>query len=460
MWQEILAIDCRLSEKRMAASSNRGREDKDLRPLYLKRRLQLLKAQQKPLNFENQDPDSQPVMRNKKYISLRVKLLKKQFGLPNDLVSLRSLSLAASPASQDTNYNNPKGQQHQHSLEESAAERAAYNGVLHVLEHPSGLSSSSRLLFGHNDSSMLICGTGNGLLHIYNLNKTKKEEEKLVVCQNGPVADFDLSESNELLVASGHDGSVLLWDAQTGKELRKLDNILPRSAHVWACRFLPRNNNLIVCALSTGVLQILNVSTGKFCCDGSGALLLGRALCVAMNSVGNLVWVGNDRGYIESFRINCATGKIQKGCRVQAHCPSRPVTSLTARTLVGKITTDPCLMATLAHTDQLCLFRITDEFGTILPFRSFSESATTLPTSTALMCATIAPILSSRQGTVCVAGCGDGSLLFFDLEKDSRPCINKLLGHSNAVIAVNFSHDESYLASADQTGQLIVWKKS
>ena len=106
MWQEIVAIDTKLNDYRMMDS-------KDLRPLYLKRRLQLLqnKAQNQPLSGrksvsntapphvnspEFPDPD-QYVMRNKKYISLRVKLLKKQFGLPSDLVSLRSLSLSPTP---------------------------------------------------------------------------------------------------------------------------------------------------------------------------------------------------------------------------------------------------------------------------------------------------------------------------------------------------------------------------
>lgn len=88
MWQEILAIDSKFNDRRMM-------EAKDLRPLYLKRRLQLLQGQtnsqsrkvNKP-EIECSDPD-QYVMRNKKYISLRVKLLKKQFGLPSDLTSLR-----------------------------------------------------------------------------------------------------------------------------------------------------------------------------------------------------------------------------------------------------------------------------------------------------------------------------------------------------------------------------------
>jgi WD40 repeat protein len=65
-----------------------------------------------------------------------------------------------------------------------------------------------------------------------------------------------------------------------------------------------------------------------------------------------------------------------------------------------------------------------------------------------------------RQGTLAVAGAEDGALLFFDLERDSRPCINKLLGHANSVIALGFSHDESLLASSDSKNQIIVWRKS
>ena len=69
MWQEIVAIDTKINDHRMM-------ESKDLRPLYLKRRLQLL--QNKAQNHtqprksvvshpEYPDPD-QYVMRNKKYI--------------------------------------------------------------------------------------------------------------------------------------------------------------------------------------------------------------------------------------------------------------------------------------------------------------------------------------------------------------------------------------------------------
>ena len=59
-----------------------------------------------------------------------------------------------------------------------------------------------------------------------------------------------------------------------------------------------------------------------------------------------------------------------------------------------------------------------------------------------------------------MAGAEDGSLLFFDLERDSRPCINKLLGHTEPVAALGFSYDESLMASSDHKNQMIIWRKS
>ena len=159
MWQEIVAIDTKLNDYRMMDS-------KDLRPLYLKRRLQLLqnKAQNQPQSRKSvsnstapqlvgnspefPDPD-QYVMRNKKYISLRVKLLKKQFGLPSDLVSLRSLSLSpalsvqtAQSASKSLNFHVEKNQ------ENSSTQHQDYNGVHYVIElEQAPLAAGTRLLF-------------------------------------------------------------------------------------------------------------------------------------------------------------------------------------------------------------------------------------------------------------------------------------------------------------------------
>ena len=117
MWQDVFAVDSRVCEARFDSMS--AEKKRDLKPLYLKRRLQLLQASHqhgkpdiephkeddKTLSDENAPKDGNtdyitseayhPVMRNKRYISLRVKLLKRQFGLPADVLSLKSLSLSS-----------------------------------------------------------------------------------------------------------------------------------------------------------------------------------------------------------------------------------------------------------------------------------------------------------------------------------------------------------------------------
>ena len=96
MWQDILAVDSKVSQLRPAMA-----QDKELRPLYLKRRLQLLQEQQRKLQPEVNSSNGGGPIRNKKYLSLRVKLLKRQFGIPSDVLSLRSLSLSGNPVSVD-----------------------------------------------------------------------------------------------------------------------------------------------------------------------------------------------------------------------------------------------------------------------------------------------------------------------------------------------------------------------
>lgn len=135
---------------------------------------------------------------------------------------------------------------------------------------------------------------------------------------------------------------------------------------------------------------MLNVSTGKFSNQDS-AHMLGKTVAVTMNATGSVLWAANDRGYIESFRVDSSTGKLQKGCRVQANRIGKSVTSMTARTSISKITRDPCLLATFESSDQLGLFRITDDFGTLVLFKSFSSGS-----GANLRCAIIAPILSYR----------------------------------------------------------------
>ena len=68
-------------------------------------------------------------------------------------------------------------------------------------------------------------------------------------------------------------------------------------------------------------------------------------------------------------------------------------------------------------------------------------------------------ILHYIQSYPKVSGSEDGTIYFFDVTKDSKSCINKLQGHSAAILDVAFSNDESMLASCDAVGVVIVWKR-
>ena len=309
-------------------------------------------------------------MRNKKYISLRVKLLKKQFGLPADIVSLRSLNLS-SPTTLKSSVASSTPIQDDHN----------YNGVHYVIQLDVPLAKKSRLLFRLiENKESLTFATNAGDVIVHELKSPFKKKTFHVSSMS--VTDFDINDSNDLMVAANQDCLVLFSLSAGGQELRR---ITPKEGYVTACRFLPKNSNLVICALSNGVLQVLNVSTGKF---NSCSNMLGQTLAVTMNASGSVLWASNDRGCIESFRIDGSTGKLQKGCRVHT---GLTVNSLTARSKIDKLTRDPCLLATFEMSDQLGLYRITDDYGTVVPFKSFSSGSGSF-----LTCALMAPILSYR----------------------------------------------------------------
>lgn len=448
MWQEVLAVDSKLSQFRPIMA-----QDKDLRPLYLKRRLQLLQDQmaERPTS-----PSAGGVgpMRNKKYLSLRVKLLKRQFGLPNDVLSLKSLSISAAPSDYShsmMSHHDMINENEPYLLPEHRDQtRYTYHGVHHIFDQHR--EAITRLKFLHNDDHTFVCSSMDGLLSICDLQTASFVT---LPGHSEGVVDFDISESNQFIVSCSLDGSLILWDLTKRTQLRCVRDF-EGSSYLYFCRFLPLNNNLIVCGVSSGVVRLINISTGKFIQDGSP--MLGKSLSVEVNQQGSLLWVGNDRGNIESFRLmNCKKGgKIQKGSRASLG-EHHPVTSLAMRNSVSKLHLGPVLLVNLG-TNHLHLFKITNEFGSLESLMEFKSDL-----RPSLMCSLFAPILSVREGTCVVGGADDGTLAFFDLEKINNAgrnsCVNKLQGHSKPVISLGFSFNENFLASADTSGQIIVWKK-
>jgi WD repeat-containing protein 13 len=69
------------------------------------------------------------------------------------------------------------------------------------------------------------------------------------------------------------------------------------------------------------------------------------------------------------------------------------------------------------------------------------------------------PLISQLDGACIVSGCESMNIKIYDEIRDDSPCINELMGHSGAVLDVSWNYDESLLASCDDTGAVILWKR-
>lgn len=69
------------------------------------------------------------------------------------------------------------------------------------------------------------------------------------------------------------------------------------------------------------------------------------------------------------------------------------------------------------------------------------------------------PLMSFREGACVVSGSADASVLIYDVQKERQPCVNKLQGHTGAVLDAALNHEESLLASSDDSGMVIVWRR-
>ncbi|XP_069785255.1 WD repeat-containing protein 13 isoform X3 [Narcine bancroftii] len=198
-------------------------------------------------------------------------------------------------------------------------------------------------------------------------------------------------------------------------------------------------------------VHVMNISTGKKVKGGSSKLT-GRVLALSFDAPGRILWAGDDRGSIFSFLFDMATGKLTKAKRLVVNEGSS-ITSISARSWISREARDPSLLVN-ACVNKLLLYRVVDNEGALQLKRTFEIHQSSNPVRS-IFC----PLMSFRQGACVVTGSEDMCVYFFDVERASRAMVNKLQGHSAAVLDVSFNCDESLLASSDARGMVIVWRR-
>jgi len=305
-----------------------------------------------------------------------------------------------------------------------------------------------RVCFAHDENTRLGVASYDGSLSICYVSE-EPNTSKVTLKLNGHlqgVTDFAWSVSNEMIVSCSFDATVRFWDTNSGECIRIVEDVSP----VLCCTFQPLNNNLVVTGNGKGVIQVLNISTGKYIKTGASKTA-GAAFCMCTDNSGRLLWVGDDKGFISSFLMDLNSGKLIKSRRIPV-CNGYPVTSLTSRAWVSRESPDPYLLAN-SCAGYMFLFKVVGTDGSLSLYRKFS-----IRQSQHRIRSSFCPLMSFRQGACILSGSEDAVVNLFDIE-NNKQCVNKLIGHAHPVLDVTFNHDERLLASGDAKGQVIIWKR-
>ncbi|KAJ8919653.1 hypothetical protein NQ315_006180 [Exocentrus adspersus] len=437
--QQVFALDARYNAHRAPQSPN-------FRTLYIRRRSQLLRDTKRSADDWKQ------------YLKLRSSLLQQRYGNVK----------ADSSSSISTSSNISKSVINEHTIfspttgsvvptKEAEASRAmaggttmaenyAFVGVEHIFDQHT--KAVTMVKFANNDRTRLCCSSLDGNLSICDLGSDSPVVSAILKGHTKAVSGFDWSINNDLIVSAALDGSIRLWKVADYKCLSTIRE--NNDVQVLCCLFQPSNNNLVLAGNSKGELRIANVSTGRFL--KNVCRIGGNILSVTSDTSGKFFWAGNDRGEIISIfcEMNGALYKMKK-FTLSSHCS---VTSLSYRAWISREARDPLLLVN-ATDNSMYLLSVTDCEGSLQLKRKFQNRH-----QKHIVRSTFCPIMSFRQGACVVTGSEDGSVYFVDIEKaGNRSVVNTLQGHSSSVLSISFNYDESFLATSDLQGLVIIWKR-
>nr|XP_034312281.1 WD repeat-containing protein 13 isoform X1 [Crassostrea gigas] len=475
VWQQALALDAKFNAYRTPSNPQ-------FKTLYIRRKSQLLR--------ESAKSGRDPAVR-KEFLPIRAQLLTAKYGSPaySDQGSIRSRSFSMRSVGRNTleSFDNlaiSDGKKHHRRHQSSGSIRMSFDGPMkrvfdsielvptkeadasramaggktisenyafagmhHIFDQHTAAVSSVK--FANDDRTRVACSSLDGTLSICQVIPPPATVICMLKGHKGGVKDFVWSLSNDIILSVSLDGTAKLWDVAAGSCIRTIED--EQGGELLCCAFQPLNNNMFVTGSSKHAVQVINVSTGKGVKGGSGKVT-GGVMALTFDPTGHILWAGDDRGAIFSFTIDIATGKLTKTRRITVS-EGHPITSISARAWISREARDPSLLVN-SCINAMCLFRIITDDGGLQLKKTFPVKQ-----KRSHIRSTFCPLMSFRQGACVISGSEDMCVYFFDIGKDSKPCVNKLLGHSAPVLDVCFNCDESLLASCDEQGLVIIWKR-
>uniref|UniRef100_A0A915K458 Uncharacterized protein n=1 Tax=Romanomermis culicivorax TaxID=13658 RepID=A0A915K458_ROMCU len=348
----------------------------------------------------------------------------------------------------------------------------------------------TRVRFAHDEQKRVALASMDGTITILKISSTPDVVENVLKLKGHKMGvigsrssifkDIVWSISNDFLLSCSMDSTLRLWDPNDGKCKRIIDDNSP----VLCCLFQPINNNLVVTGNLKGLVQVMNISTGKY-----------LKFFVPM---ANSFWPDRFWGsppYGNDFWVLLMT--VCRQLHLKSPYPKPMIaTGLTntrsaspyGRQCLGSYDTFTFPNCKLLHGTGTCKMSgaavcmccdnngrslwVGDDKGTILSFlvdATLGKLVKGRRSSSLLEIVSASHLLSnSNTETKCsphlsggapekfldfhflkLSGGEDGFVHLFDLSKSDRSNDKKLNGHTCPVIDVCFNHDESFLVSGD-----------
>lgn len=450
-WQHVIALDVQFNSLRYFCSY--------FKMLYIKRRNQLFRDLSK----------SELNSFRKRYIKLRHTILSKKYVKPTGDQKMVKLShirnnsdssflsfiyddLVASSDMRKPLTITPNDllcEDRIPSVTQSIAfcENFSFSGVHHIFDQHT--DSVGSIKFANKDKSLLCAASADCTLSICQLTPSPATILFILRGHKGPITAFEWSHSNDLIVSCSTDRTLRLWSTTNGTCRRVFHD--PQNASISICAFHPNNNNMIVTGNSVGILNILNLSTGIYS-KNTVTVCDGHIHSMRFQLDGNLLWVGDFKGFISTFRFEMENSRLVLVNKVivVAGCA---ITSLS--TLYQN--EEDLLLANCA-CNAVVLFKCSRGVSSSLEFiKSFPIKH---QSPNLLIKSSFCPKSVNNQNICIVTGSEDTCIYFYAfVGSNKNRCVNKLQGHSSPILDVCFNFEESLLASADSKGNIIVWKR-
>jgi len=321
----------------------------------------------------------------------------------------------------------------------TSAQAYSFSGMGNIFyEHTAAVT---RIKFANSNKDLLaFCSLDATITVVSALNG--KVISKLTGHSKG-VTDIDWSISNDFIISTSLDKTVRQWNAANGA----LKHTITEEAELNCCSFHPITGSLYAVGTARGEIKIYNLNTGKLNCKGK---IENSVKAICFETHGNFLYAGDTKGYVHSFEYKEKKNKLKRTTKT-AISIGHPVSSVTYGDWYKRQRTPLLLVNCQDSTISLC--RIL-ETGALTLRRKYAIINTQYNVR-----GSFCPLICLRDGACIVTGSEDKIVYIFDVTRDTKPCVNKLQGHSAAVLDVAWNYDESLLASCDSDGYVILWKR-